>query len=116
MQQQKWPRLRLQRDSELRYNSHMKIDVKHIAKLANLTLNEEEIKLFESQLDSTLDYINQLNEVDTKNILPTSQVAGLGNVTREDVASESLTQEQALSNTQEKHNGLFKVKGILDND
>lgn len=94
----------------------MKIDVKHVAKLANLPLEEDEIKKLGSQLEETLNYIEQLNEVDTKNIKPTSQVTGLVNVTREDIPSQSLSQEQALSNTEEKHNGLFKVKGILDND
>ena len=94
----------------------MKIDVVYIAKLANLTLESNEIKKFEAQLGSTLDYIQQLNEVDTKNIEITSQVTGLENITREDIASDSLSQEQALSNTDEKYNGLFKVKGILDNE
>lgn len=93
----------------------MKIDVKHVAHLAELPLKDEEIKKLEEQLESTLDYIQQLDEVDTKNIEPTSQVTGLENITREDIATESLTQEQALSNSDETHNGLFKVKGILDN-
>lgn len=94
----------------------MKIDALHIAKLASLPLKPAEIKTLESQLESTLEYIEQLNEVDTKNIEPTSQVTGLENITREDLATDSLTQDQALSNTKEKHNALFKVKGILDND
>lgn len=94
----------------------MKINVTNIAKLANLPLNDEEIKKFGTQLDSTVSYIDQLNEIDTKNIEPTSHVTGLENVTREDIARESLTQDQALSNTKELHNGLFKVKGILDNE
>ncbi len=92
----------------------MKIDAVHIAKLANLHLNDKEIKKLESQLESTLKYIDQLNEVETKNVEPTSQVTGLENVTREDIASTSLTQEQATSNAKNIHNGLFKVKGILD--
>ena len=94
----------------------MKIDVKHIAKLANLPLKDEEISKLESQLESTIEYIEMLNEVDTKNIEPTSQVTGLKNVTRDDIATESLSQDQALSNTTDKHNGLFKVKGILASD
>lgn len=94
----------------------MKIDVNHVAKLASLPLKPDEIGLLKSQLESTLEYIEQLNEVDTKNIEPTSQVTGLTNITREDIASKSLSQEQALSNTEEKYNGSFKVKGILDND
>ncbi len=94
----------------------MKIDVKHIAKLAELPLKDEEIIKLEKQLQSTLEYIEQLNEVDTNNIEPTSQVTGLENIMREDVAIESLTQEQATSNSTATHNGLFMVKGILDND
>jgi len=94
----------------------MKIDVAHIAQLANLPLKDEEISKFETQLKSTLEYVDQLNEVDTKNIKPTSQVTGLENVTREDIATQSLTQGQALSNSKNVHNGLFKVKGVLDND
>ena len=94
----------------------MKIDVTHIAKLANLPLKTDEIKKLQSQLEPTLEYIAQLNEVNTNNIEPTSQVTGLENVTREDIATNRLTQEQAISNSDETHNGLFKVKGILDND
>ena len=91
----------------------MKINVTHIAKLANLSLTSEESEKFETQLEETLTYIEQLNEVDTNNIEPTSQVTGLENIVAEDIAKESLTQEQALSNTTQKHNGLFKVKGIF---
>ena len=94
----------------------MKIDISHIAKLANLPLSDEEMKTFEAQLAETLNYIEQLNEVDTKNVAPTSQVTGLENVLAEDVAQESLTQEQALANAKTKHNGLFKVKGIFSDE
>ncbi|QQG40507.1 MAG: Asp-tRNA(Asn)/Glu-tRNA(Gln) amidotransferase subunit GatC [Candidatus Levyibacteriota bacterium] len=92
----------------------MKIDVAHVAKLANLPLTDEEKKKFEKQLSSILEYIAKLNEVDTKNIEPTSQVTGLENVTREDITAPSFTQDEALSNTTSKHNGLFKVPAILE--
>jgi aspartyl-tRNA(Asn)/glutamyl-tRNA(Gln) amidotransferase subunit C len=92
----------------------MKINVKHVAKLANLPLTEEEIKHFEPQLEETLKYIEQLEEVDTKNVEPTSQVTGLENVLDEDVAKPSLSQEESLSNTKDKQNGFFKVKGIFE--
>jgi len=91
----------------------MKIDVTHVAKLANQPLKKEEIKKFESQLSSILGYINKLNEIGTKNVEPTSQVTGLENVTRGDETKPSLSQE-ALSNSKSTHNGLFKVKAILD--
>lgn len=92
----------------------MKIDVLHVAKLANLPLAKEEQKKFESQLSSVLDYVNKLNEIDIKDVEPTSQVTGLENISREDRAKPSLSQEEALSGTDSKHNGLFKVEAILE--
>ncbi len=59
-------------------------EVKHIAKLAKLKLNEAELKKFTGQLSSILDFFGQLQEVDTDNIEETSQVTGLSNVTRPD--------------------------------
>lgn len=91
----------------------MKIDVGHIAKLANLTIPGEEKEKFEKRLSETLDYVNLLSKVDTKNAEPTSQVTGLENVTREDEPSPSLSQEETLNNAKSKHNGMFKVKAIL---
>jgi aspartyl-tRNA(Asn)/glutamyl-tRNA(Gln) amidotransferase subunit C len=93
----------------------MKIDVPHIAKLANLPLSDDEIKKFDKQLAETLKYVENLGEIDTKNVEPTAHVTGLENVTREDVAQPSLTQKQALSNAKKTHNGSFIVDAILDN-
>lgn len=94
----------------------MKIDVKHVAKLANLPLSSKEEKKFEKQLSSILDYVEQLNSVDTKDVDITSQVTNLENVTREDKPDLSLDQEEALLNTKSKHNGFFKVGMILGNE
>lgn len=93
----------------------MKIDIKHAAQLANLSLSDEELKKFDSQLTKILEYIETLEKVDTKNILPTSQVTGLNNVSRKDEeTTSSLSQEEVLSNTDLKYNGLFKVKAIFN--
>ncbi|MCL6096689.1 MAG: Asp-tRNA(Asn)/Glu-tRNA(Gln) amidotransferase subunit GatC [Patescibacteria group bacterium] len=95
----------------------MKIDVSHIAKLANLPLSATEKEKFEKQLEETISYVEELNKVDTKNVEPTSQVTGLENVTRADEAKPSLSQEEALVNSKSNHNGLFKVNAIFeDND
>lgn len=91
----------------------MKINVKHVAKLANLPPSEDEEKKFEKQLSEILTYVEQLNSVNTKDVEITSQITGLENVTREDKTSPSLSQDEALSNTKSKHNGLFKVKKVL---
>ena len=94
----------------------MTFDISHIAKLANLPLTDEEKKKFEKQLEETISYIQNLNEVDATGIEPTSQVTGLENVTREDEIKPSLSQEDALKNAKQTHNGFFKVKGILGNE
>ncbi len=94
----------------------MKIDISHIAKLANLPLSSNEKTKFEKQLDETVEYVEELNKVDTKDIEPTSQVTGLENVTRDDTAKPSLSQDEALSNTKSKHNGFFKVNAIFNDE
>lgn len=98
----------------LGYNNCMKIDVPHVAKLANLPLKPEEEKKFEKQLSEILNYVEKLKKVDTKNVETTSQATGLENVTREDEAKPSLTQEEALLNAKSQHNGFIKVKAVLE--
>lgn len=94
----------------------MKIDVKKVAKLANLTITPEEEEKLGKQLENILSYVEKLNEVDVKDVIPTSQVTGLENVTFNDKFSdESLTQDEALSGSSVTHNGMFKVKAVLEN-
>ena len=59
-------------------------DILHIARLAQLKLSDDEVKLFAGQLGEIIDYMDILNEVDTREVEPTSQVTGLVQVTRED--------------------------------
>ena len=93
----------------------MKIDVKHIAQLANLTLTDEEIPKFEKQLSDILTYIETLNKLDTEQVEPTYQVTGLTNVLREDSnPQKSLSQEEALKPAHKKHDGYFVVDQILE--
>ncbi len=92
----------------------MKIDVNYVAKLANLRLMPYEEQKFGKQLSEILSYVEKLKEVNTKNVEITSQVTGLENVTREDETSPSLTQEEALSGTNNIHHGFFKVPVILE--
>ncbi len=94
----------------------MKFDIAHVAKLANLSLTDEEKSKFEKQLEETVDYIEGLSEVDTQGVEPISQVTGLENITREDEVTPSLSQEEALKNAKSTHKGYFKVKGILNSE
>jgi aspartyl-tRNA(Asn)/glutamyl-tRNA(Gln) amidotransferase subunit C len=90
-------------------------DILHIAKLGNLTLNEKEIELFKKQLSSVIEYINKLQEVDTKTVEPTSQVTGLVDVFREDKTNSerTLNSADALKNAKSKTDTFFKVKAVL---
>jgi aspartyl-tRNA(Asn)/glutamyl-tRNA(Gln) amidotransferase subunit C len=94
----------------------MKINVKHVAKLANLNLSVKETEKFEKQLEETATYVEELNQIDVSGIEPTSQVTGLENVSREDKVLSSLSQEDALKNAKSTYNGFFRVKGILQNE
>lgn len=95
----------------------MKVNVPHVAKLANLTITPGEEGKFEKQLTEILSYVEKLESVDTSGVEETSQVTGLENVTREDIETNcELTQEEAISGSKSTHNGLFKVKGILPNE
>jgi aspartyl-tRNA(Asn)/glutamyl-tRNA(Gln) amidotransferase subunit C len=94
----------------------MKIDVKHIAKLANLPILPSENNKLEKQLEETINYVQELEIVNTKNVEPTSQVTGLENVTRNDETKPSLSQNEALANSKSNHNGLFKVNAIFEDN
>lgn len=93
-----------------------KIDIEHIAKLANLVLTAEEKVTFEKQLGEVLGYISNLNQVDTDKVEPIGHITGLVNVAREDVSAPSISQDQALTNAQKTHNGFFEVEAIFESN
>jgi len=88
--------------------------VKHIAKLARISLTEAEVKKFSAQLSGILDYVAILNEIDTQNVEPTSQVTGLENVMREDEIKEFSDKEGLLRcSPLEIKNNQIKVKSVI---
>ena len=90
--------------------------VKHIAKLANLIIDDDQIKKLQKQFEETLKFVDQLKEIDVTDITPTSQVTGSFNVLREDetAADRMFSQAQALSNASKTYNGFFVVPKILE--
>ena len=70
--------------------------VRHIAKLARLTLSDAEVEKFAKELTSILQYVDMLQEVDTKNVTPTAQVTGQKNSFREDEIRQGGTAPDAL--------------------
>ena len=91
-----------------------KMDVGYVANLARLYLNEEEVKRLGVQLDDILDYINKLNEVDTKDTQPTSHILPLENVCREDEVKSSLGVNDVLKNAPSIEGNFFKVPKIIE--
>lgn len=89
--------------------------VKHVAKLANLPLTSDEEKKYSQQLSKILDYIDQLNSVDTKDVEPTFNVSGQSNIVAKDEVGDCiLPQEDVLSNAPKKENGFFVTKGVFE--
>jgi aspartyl-tRNA(Asn)/glutamyl-tRNA(Gln) amidotransferase subunit C len=87
--------------------------VECLADLAKLELSEEEKTRFQLELDKIIDYIDQLKELDTKDVPFTTQVIATGCVLREDKVFPSLPQNQALANAPQKKDGFFRVPKVI---
>ncbi|MEX3747895.1 MULTISPECIES: Asp-tRNA(Asn)/Glu-tRNA(Gln) amidotransferase subunit GatC [Lysinibacillus] len=90
-----------------------KEEVKHVANLARLAITEEEAEKFAEQLGKITDFAEQLNELDTTNVEPTTHVLPLVNVMREDVAIKGLDREVMMLNVKEQEDGQVKVPAIM---
>jgi aspartyl-tRNA(Asn)/glutamyl-tRNA(Gln) amidotransferase subunit C len=89
-------------------------DVEHVAKLARLVLNESEKQQFTGQLNAILKYAEQLEQLNTDDVLPTSHAMPLVNVMRKDEAKPSLPLEKVLLNAPDEEDGQFKVPAVLE--
>ena len=90
-------------------------EIKHLAKLANLSLTEDELKKYSNQLEETIEYVENLDELDTKNTVPTSHTVNLKDVFFRDGENNNraLTNDEATKNAKNKKKGFFVVKRIL---
>jgi aspartyl-tRNA(Asn)/glutamyl-tRNA(Gln) amidotransferase subunit C len=89
-------------------------EVAHLARLARLTVTEEELDQFAGQLDVILTAVARVSDVAAEDIPPTSHAIGLTNVFRDDVPHPGLTQQQALSGAYASEDGRFRVPRILE--
>ncbi|MEM9486827.1 MAG: Asp-tRNA(Asn)/Glu-tRNA(Gln) amidotransferase subunit GatC [Cyanobacteria bacterium P01_F01_bin.116] len=87
--------------------------VRKVALLARLDLTKEEEQQFTEQLNGILDYVNQLNELNTENIEPTTRAIELSNITRQDELTPFESRESILENAPEREDDFFKVPKIL---
>ena len=90
-------------------------EVERIARLARLSLTAEERDLFARQLTAVLQYAEQLREVDTEGIAPTSHPLALSAPLRQDEMRPSLPRLDALDQAPDadREAGLFKVPRVL---
>ncbi len=88
-------------------------DVEHISWLASIKIEDDEKDEFVEQFNSILEYFHQLDEVETEGVEPTFRVVDLANIFRDDVACQSLSQEEALRNAPRRENGYFKSPRIV---
>jgi aspartyl-tRNA(Asn)/glutamyl-tRNA(Gln) amidotransferase subunit C len=101
-------------------------DVRYVEDLANLELTESERARMVKDLNSILEYIDRLNQLDTTNVAPMAQVsdrygdpaktgqAGFGHTMRTDVVGKSLGREAALANAPETDRVFFNVPKVIE--
>jgi aspartyl-tRNA(Asn)/glutamyl-tRNA(Gln) amidotransferase subunit C len=90
--------------------------VRHISHLSRLNPTDEEVRLFSEQLSAILEYVDQLNEVDTADVPPTAHALPVNNVFRADEARPGLAPDQALANAPHREGSFFAVPKVLDQD
>jgi aspartyl-tRNA(Asn)/glutamyl-tRNA(Gln) amidotransferase subunit C len=94
-----------------------KEDILKLAKLSRLRLSEEEVKKFQIELSSILDYVEQLDSVDVSGLKPTYQVTGLtsqdDNATREDEVTDQVSHYKLMKNVPDSDGRHIKVKRMV---
>ncbi|WP_332633312.1 Asp-tRNA(Asn)/Glu-tRNA(Gln) amidotransferase subunit GatC [Halalkalibacter flavus] len=88
--------------------------VKHVANLARLAITEDEAKMFTEQLDAIITFAEQLNELDTTGVEPTTHVLDMKNVLREDKPEKGLPVEDVLKNAPDHEDGQIRVPSIIE--
>lgn len=87
--------------------------VRHLASLARIGLDEQEVERLTGQLGAIVDAVATVGEVATPDVPATSHPIPLGTVTRADVPGETLTPDQALAAAPERDGDFFRVSSIL---
>ncbi|XTZ12603.1 MAG: Asp-tRNA(Asn)/Glu-tRNA(Gln) amidotransferase subunit GatC [cyanobacterium endosymbiont of Rhopalodia inflata] len=90
--------------------------VQKIAHLARLDITPAEEEEFAPQLNSILEYFDQLNELDTENVSPTTRAIELSNITRNDSSTVYTDCESLLKQAPEQEGDFFRVPQILKSD
>ena len=90
--------------------------VQKVAHLARLDLTPEEEEKFTSQLSSILEYFEQLSELDTDDVPPTTRAIDISNITRRDELQPDIERLALLNEAPEREDDFFRVPQILSSD
>lgn len=90
-----------------------RMQVEHIAKLAKLQFSEAEEDRMAMELSEILDYVEKLNELDTRDVEPMSHPTEVSNIMREDRVEPSLPPEVAVENAPSRKGTFFVVPKVI---
>ena len=88
--------------------------VKHISKLARISLDEKKINKLSKDLSSIMKFIEKLNELDTDKIIPLTSVINASLKSREDEVKDGKIRDQILKNSPEKNEEFFVVPKVVE--
>lgn len=89
-------------------------DVRHLTHLSSLQMSDAEVESLRTDIEKIINYINQLDELDTDGVEPTYQVTGLQNVWRDDeIIDSSVSRRQLLALAAEQSDNCVKVPKVL---
>lgn len=88
-------------------------EIEKVARLSRLSLTPEKLDQYAVQLDAILEYAAKLDEIDVREVEPTSHALPMTNVFRDDIVVPSLTPERALANAPDSEAQCFKVPQII---
>ena len=89
-------------------------NLKHIARLARLHFKDEELKVFESQIENILAFVEKMKEVDVKGVEPTTHPLKISNVFRKDELKPSLSIQEFLKHSPRVRGRFFEVPKVVE--
>ena len=88
-------------------------EIKHVADLARLEMSPAEVESMARQLDGILNYVAKLNELDTKDVQPTTHAISIVNAFRDDEVKPSLDRRDSLANAPQQDGESFVVPKVI---
>ena len=88
--------------------------VKHISKLARISLNEKKISSLSKDLSSIMKFIEKLNELNTDQVAPLTSIIKASLKSREDEVKDGKIRDQILKNSPEKNEEFFVVPKVIE--